>query len=249
MRPLLLVICLLVLVAGFPQESGMANFVFQFFAMPLFYQHNINRDTKLAIWRIEEPESFFLKKTSLDQDIPHAHKRLQHLAGRYLLPILFDDFPLQDIQIGESRKPFLQMNPYHFSISHCKDFAAAMVSRTQRVGVDVEISASRILAIGHKFLSQTENNLLISQQNLLVNGNEFQRKDWLTLLWSAKEAIFKWYGEGGINFIEHIQLKEIKAGAGDDWIGLSFIFKKGPTVPLVVNGKFFDNLSLAWVMS
>jgi phosphopantetheinyl transferase len=227
----------------------MANFVFQIFAMPLFYQHNINRDTKLAIWRMEEPESFFLKKTPLIQDITHPHKRLQHLAGRYLLPILFDDFPVQDILIGDSRKPFLRADRYHFSISHCKDFAAAIGSKTQRVGVDVEITALRILAIGHKFLSQAEFKLLTGKQSFAENGNPIQHADWLTLLWSAKEAIFKWHGQGGINFIEHIELKEIETGQPDDWIRLSFNFQKGTIVPLVVHGKFFNNLALAWVVS
>ena len=46
-------------------------------------------------------------------------KRLQHLAGRYLLYALFDDFPLEEIVIADTRKPFLENEKYHFSISHC----------------------------------------------------------------------------------------------------------------------------------
>ena len=96
--------------------------------MPLFYQHNINQDTKLGIWRIEEPESFFLEKVPLKRNVSHPYKRLQHLAGRYLLPILFEDFPLEEIRVADTRQPFLASEKYHFSISHCGEYAAAIVS-------------------------------------------------------------------------------------------------------------------------
>jgi phosphopantetheinyl transferase len=100
--------------------------------MPLFYQHNINELTKLGIWRIEEPESFYLEEVPLQRSITHPHKRLQHLAGRWMLKRLFPDFPYELIQIADTRKPYLANEAYHFSISHCGDFAAAIVSRDHR---------------------------------------------------------------------------------------------------------------------
>ena len=33
------------------------------------------------------------------REISHPHKRLQHLAGRYLLPQLFENFPLKLITL------------------------------------------------------------------------------------------------------------------------------------------------------
>ncbi|HXB29781.1 MAG TPA: hypothetical protein VNW49_08180, partial [Puia sp.] len=106
--------------------------------MPLFYQHNINESTKLAIWHITEDEDFFLLRVPLKRDVSHAQKRLQHLAGRYLLTELFPDFPLKEIMIADTRKPYLEYEQYHFSISHFGQYAAAIVSSTNRVGVDVE---------------------------------------------------------------------------------------------------------------
>ena len=73
--------------------------------MALFYQHNINESTKLGIWKIEEPEEFFLAEVPLNRAITHPHKRLQHLAGRYLLKYLFPDFPYTEIVIADTRKP------------------------------------------------------------------------------------------------------------------------------------------------
>ena len=69
-----------------------ANFAISFFLMPLFYQHNINESTKLAIWHITEEEEFFLRSVPLKRDVSHVQKRLQHLAGRYLLRELLPDF-------------------------------------------------------------------------------------------------------------------------------------------------------------
>ena len=84
--------------------------------MPLFYQKQVNEHTQLAIWEIMEPEQFFLKKITLEKEITHPHKRLQHLAGRYLLQFLEPLFPLQLLTISPSRKPVLTDNSFHFSI-------------------------------------------------------------------------------------------------------------------------------------
>ncbi|MGN6355248.1 MAG: 4'-phosphopantetheinyl transferase family protein, partial [Parafilimonas sp.] len=72
--------------------------------MPLFFQHTINETTQLGIWHIEEEEDFFLAKVPLQKSITHPHKRLQHLAGRYLLQYLFPDFPYAEILIADTKK-------------------------------------------------------------------------------------------------------------------------------------------------
>src|SRR5947209_20459434 len=119
--------------------------------MPIFFQHNIDESTRVAVWKIEEEESFF--NVPLQRNITNPHKRLQHLAGRYLLKFLFADFPLELIQIADTRKPFLQDELFHFSISHCSDFAAAIVSTRNRVGVDIEVVGDKIQKVQHKFVS------------------------------------------------------------------------------------------------
>ena len=127
--------------------------------MPLFLTKNINETTRLAIWKIEEPEQFFDLGIPLQSEIRHPHKRLQHLAGRYLLPLLFPDFPSHEIEIADTRKPFLATEQYHFSISHCDDFAAAIVSSQYRVGIDVETITQKVQLIKHKFLHQDEQEI------------------------------------------------------------------------------------------
>jgi len=121
--------------------------------MPLVYQQNINSSTKLGIWHIIEEESFFLAEVPLQREITHPHKRLQHLAGRMLLRTLFPDFPYDLIRIADTRKPYLENESYHFSISHCGDYAAVIVSKDHRVGIDIERINEKVERIQHKFLN------------------------------------------------------------------------------------------------
>ncbi len=120
--------------------------------MPLVYQQNINAVTKMGVWHIAETEDFF-KAVPLQKEITHPHKRLQHLAGRFLLKDLYPDFPLSLIKIADTRKPFLEDEAYHFSISHCRDYAAVLISKALRAGVDIEMVNEKIDRIIHKFLT------------------------------------------------------------------------------------------------
>ena len=119
--------------------------------MPLVYQQNINAVTKIAVWHITEDEDFFLASVPVQREIRHWHKRLQHLAGRLLLKEMYPDFPVKLIRIADTKKPFLENEPFHFSISHCGDYAAAMVSKSARVGVDVELLNEKIELISDHY--------------------------------------------------------------------------------------------------
>ena len=241
--------------------------------MPLFYQQNINATTRLAIWKIEESEIYFSDTIPLQREITHPHKRLQHLAGRYLLRFLFPSFPYSDIQIAATKKPFLTNEQFHFSISHCADYAAAIVSSTHRVGIDIEVPTEKVLRIAHKFLSEKEianfqfqisnlgynqpNNPIPQSTNKLINTipqypnkpiNQLTNKlinpiPQLTLLWSAKEAIFKWWGNGEVDFSEMIQLDNFELETRGSF-NASF-----QQTALQMHYEMFDKLCLAWVIT
>ena len=298
--------------------------------MPLFYQHNINEYEKLGIWKIEEEQDFFLSSVPLHRDISHMHKRLQHLAGRYLLQYLFPDFPYELIEIADTRKPFLNNEAYHFSISHCGDYAAAIVSKYNRVGVDIEFVTDSIQRVQHKFLGDDEKKWLFAnleseleprmekgrkdikategdtslepanKEGLMLNisdaAHEFQKPEaerftlqiqepigeknttgnegltldiknpheekintytdaadqklqLLTLCWSAKEAVYKWYGNGGVDFKKHIQLKQPLRFKESQWIDSNFLFDREAPVLLNLHSRFFDTLVLTYVVS
>jgi phosphopantetheinyl transferase (holo-ACP synthase) len=210
--------------------------------MPLFYQHNINAFTKLAVWHITENEDFFIRRVPLKRDVSHAQKRLQHLAGRYLLTELFPDFPLKEILIADTKKPYLSGERYHFSISHFGQYAAAIVSTANRVGVDVEKTGPVVEKIRNKFLSEKES--IIAFDGIEKSGHRLRQ---LTLLWSAKESIFKWYSLGQVNFREHIRWTEPYFIRTGDMGEMRFEFRKEGSILLSVYYKIFDDLVLTFV--
>lgn len=207
--------------------------------MPLVYQQNINACTKLGVWHISEAESYFSERIRIQQNITHPHKRLQHLAGRLILTELFVDFPVNQIQIADSRKPYLPNDDFQFSISHCGDYAAAIVSRKNRVGVDIEIPQLKIEKIRHKFLSESE--------QFLLQQHPYAFLDSLTMAWSVKEAVFKWFAKGKVDFKEHIQIEEITLD--DNQFEVTCSFRKEEMVPLKVNGIFFNGNCLSWLVT
>lgn len=209
--------------------------------MPLFYQHNINQHTKLAVWKISEPEIFFLEKVSIQKEITHRHKRLQHLAGRYLLRILYPQFPIELIETAESKKPFLPNQNLHFSISHCGDFAAAIISKDKLVGIDVELAFAKIENIKNKFLSPAELEV-VARAGLRLNMKNYVL---LTLFWSVKETIFKWYGKGKIDFKKNMIIQNFSFKNDEGFVEAHF--EKGQPVLMKINFKFFENLCLTWV--
>ncbi len=211
--------------------------------MPVFFQQQINENTRLGVWKIEETEEFFKGTVPQHGDVTHQHKRFQHLAGRFLLQFLFPDFPNHLIQIADTRKPYLPEEEYQFSISHCGDYAAAIVSTIHRVGIDIEMPVPKIQKIAGKFLREEEFSIFNIQRSMF--NNPFPASySLLTVLWSAKESIFKWYGDGGVNFRQHIHL--LKQHEGNETIDC-FFSKNG--AGLKIHYHEFEGLVLAWVLS
>ena len=230
--------------------------------MPIFFQHQINESTRLGIWKIEETEEFFLSNVPVQSEVTHPLKRLQHLAGRFLLQFLCPGFPYELIRIADTHKPYLPNEQYHFSISHCGDYAAAIVSSDQRVGVDIEITSEKAEKIKDKFLTQNE-QLIFSftppsvadrvppsalavaqglpgaQRDPIATGSHLT-----TLLWSAKESVYKWFGDGGVDFRKHIQLEGIHET--DETILCHFTKTNRQ---LIIYYRNLDHLMLTWIVS
>lgn len=155
------------------------------------------RRTKIGIWHLEEPETFFASGTRISCHITHPHKRLQHLAARYMLKALEPEFPLSEIALAPSGKPYLPADDMYFSLAHSRDYAVAITSRKYAVGIDVEEISPKIERVATKFLNPAELGFL----------DRDRQREQLTVCWSAKEAVYKWYGAGGIDFRQHMHLQ------------------------------------------
>ena len=212
--------------------------------MPLVYQQNINETTKLGVWHITEKEIFFITQVPLQRQISHPKKRLQHLAGRLLLKELYPGFPYNLIRIADTRKPFLENDAYHFSISHCGHYAAVIVSKKDRVGVDIEFFSAKVENLKDKFLSITEQETFAAINNYQFSIVNFQL---LTMAWSIKEAIYKWYGHGGLDFKEHIHIEKISMTRKEGIAECRFLKQKDILLP--VHFIFFNDNCLSWLFN
>ena len=203
--------------------------------MPLVYQQNINAVTKIGVWHITEGEDYFLQQVPLQREITHWHKRLQHLAGRLLLKELYPAFPVELVQIAGTKKPFLQNEPFHFSISHCGDYAAVVVSKEYRVGVDVELKSNKIEKIIPKFLT-AEECFLMPRGSITETA---------TLFWSVKETIYKWNSRAGVDFKKHIAIISVTGDATEGIVHCVF----NNAIKLDVHFLHFNDNYLTWVVT
>jgi phosphopantetheinyl transferase len=165
--------------------------------MPLYKEWSPDGHSLAAIWHIEEEESFFQIPTGLNPDIKHPRRRIEHLAGRYLLQYLKVDFPLHHIVADEHDKPRLPENRYFFSISHSHPYVAALISDREECGIDIQVWHKRIETITHMFLSEGEQQTCMSDPRLI------------TLAWSIKEAVYKWNGRRGADFIRDLPIQAL----------------------------------------
>jgi phosphopantetheinyl transferase len=213
--------------------------------MPIFFQQDIDEHTRIAVWKIEEDEAYFLQFVPLQRSIRHPHKRLQHLAGRFLLTHLFPSFPINLIQLADTRKPYLPDEAFHFSISHCGDYAAAIVSSRLRVGVDIEEVTGKIGRIAGKFLHDSEREAISRHMTSYSDGKTDIRNDLLTLVWSGKEAMFKWWGSGGIDFSEMLIVSPPGTWGEGQFPGL--FLKEPHRLEMDIHFTRLGSVYLAWV--
>ena len=167
--------------------------------MPLYQSIAFNSNTQILIWEITESYDQLLQEVSLNEKSAlrlQGMKSEMHQRGflsvRKLLQLAgFTDF---DLYYDEMGKPHLH-HQKHISITHSHQFAAIIISNVA-VGIDIELQRPKISTIANKFCD-SEFHFLDPEKN-----EDYIRK--LTVIWGAKEAIFKIQNEKGISFKNHI---------------------------------------------
>ncbi len=191
--------------------------------MPLYKEWNIGDHALAAIWKIEEPESFFAEHTGLEPDIKNEKRRIEHMAGRYLLKHLQHDFPILCIDKDEHDKPRIANNEYYFSISHSWPWVAVVIDPRNEAGIDIQTWHPNISRIQHKFLSADEQELFGNDEKLL------------TVAWCAKEAAYKWNGRRAVDFIEHLPIANFFKMDGKSEIAIYFKLSEIPKMIFTEN--------------
>jgi len=175
--------------------------------MPIVFNKNIDEQTILAVWKIEETEAELIAGLQLKQHeldiiatLSNGKRALHWLSTRLLLRTMLNTADYIDCQMDDHGKPYLVNSDTHISLSHSYDYAAVLISKSKQVGVDIELIKMKIKSIKHKFLSNVE----LAQKQIGDNTNG------LYVAWCAKEAIYKWHGKKGLEFKQHIHIKPFK---------------------------------------
>lgn len=175
--------------------------------MPVVFSKKIDDQTILGVWKIEETEAQLLAGLQLKQhelevieSLGNTKRALHWLSTRVLLRTMLNTADYIDCKMDDHGKPYLVNSDTHISLSHSYDYAAVIIGKEQKVGVDIELIKMKIKSIKHKFLSDVE----LAQKQIGDNTNG------LYVCWCAKEAIYKWHGKKGLEFKRDIHIKPFK---------------------------------------
>jgi len=125
----------------------------------------------------------------------HLHQRA-FMSIRQLLGQL--GYVDHDMYYDDFGKPHLK-NGNFISITHSYEFTAIIISENIAVGIDIEKQRDKILKIAPKFTP-------LKEYRTLANDDAVMRK--LTIVWGAKESLYKIYGVKGLSFLQHIHVKD-----------------------------------------
>jgi len=188
--------------------------------MPLFKTINLSRiggnSTQILVWQVTESYTELLEQVvlndsnrmRLDGMKSEMHQRAFLSVRKLLQETGHTDL---DLYYDEYGKPHLH-GEKHISITHSHNFAAIIVS-DETVGIDIELQRNKITRIADKFCDS-------EFQFLDRDSEEYIRK--LTVIWGAKEAIFKIRNEKGISFKDHILVQSFKLDAKQNNAKLHF---------------------------
>ncbi len=186
------------------------------------------------MWRIDEPIGFF-KEALLKENFPvedgnsikNEEKAIQWFASRYLLQTVF---PMA-IPLQKKPKPILYNGP-NVSFSHSENMVGLMLSN-HPAGLDIQVFNEKLIRIRSKFTEGNESAIVNAPSNLAA----------LSLLWSIKEAVFKYYETDlpfkSIRLLSHDSVENIAKVE---------VLRKGKLSYHTLLADFIDELSLAYIL-
>ncbi|MCG9912519.1 MAG: 4'-phosphopantetheinyl transferase superfamily protein [Flavobacteriales bacterium] len=136
------------------------------------------------------------------------NKREKEKAGQDML--LKKMYPEENTERSylESGKPYFLNKSSELSLSHCENAIACQVSENIPCGVDVQHYKPKITRLADKYLNTEELNWVKQIQD------EQEKIKTLTAMWSCKEALYKMYGKGFIDYINLFTLHPFTAENG-----------------------------------
>lgn len=211
--------------------------------MPLIYFNEVERGTRLGVWKIEEPNDFFLSQlelTAFDRNEIAKYslpiKLREWLSSRFVLKLMANKDEPIELHKDEFDKPHIVNFKLNCSISHCPGYAAAFISDRYRLGIDIEGLHEKVNRIAARFMSRKE----------LSNVADETRIEQFVIHWSAKESLYKLYGRKRLDFKENLIIHPFKyEGKGQ----IETSLRRGDfKVDLNLNYQTIDRTVLTWVV-
>lgn len=109
-------------------------------------------------------------------EIKSEQKKKEYTAVRWMKTNLFGSDPIRYLEDGS---PTIDDSSF-ISISHTTKYACLGVSKTHKIGIDIEEIREKVVQVQHKFCNENE-------ATLFNTSNNFD----MTLLWSLKESLYK----------------------------------------------------------
>lgn len=167
--------------------------------MALVKHENIDEVTEVGVWRLEEGEHWYLEQLNLtEEELSEINaylpkKREEWLASRWLLHEMSGREVRGKVLKDAFGKPHLEHSEWTISLSHSVDCAAVLAS-ANACGVDIQRLENRILRMAPRFMSAVE----------LRNVDTAIDVEKIHVYWGAKEALFKLYSEGNVDFRQNL---------------------------------------------
>ncbi|MFH1320677.1 MAG: 4'-phosphopantetheinyl transferase superfamily protein [Bacteroidota bacterium] len=172
--------------------------------MGIYLKKNIEKDTILGLWKIEETIDWCISRLQLNENdlkilnwYNSKHRRLQRLITQLLLQNMLNHKTKVEIKYDKNGKPSLPDFPYEISISHSKIFVAILISKTYNIGIDIEQINPKVERISEKFINSYE----LKQFSAGLNKENIEQ---MHVIWGAKESLYKLYGKRNLNFKENL---------------------------------------------
>lgn len=183
--------------------------------MGILVKKHLNGDCILGIWDIEEDFDALFSMVNLTpvetetlNGFQSYQRKLEWLSVRVLINNVLD----KDCRIvyNEDRKPFLADCSHNISISHSKNLTSVLVSKSKRVGIDLEYMSHQIHNIRHKFINENE----------YISDDPQKERTHLYIHWCAKEALYKICDKQDINFKQNLIIDRFEVGNDGSLRGL-----------------------------
>ncbi|NOR28102.1 MAG: 4'-phosphopantetheinyl transferase superfamily protein [Lutibacter sp.] len=206
--------------------------------MPLYKTINPNTYTSIFVWKIDESldelsQDIALNdrsKSRLSSMKSELHQR-GFLSVRHLLKEAgYTDF---DLYYTANGKPHLK-DKKHISITHSFNFSAIIISDVE-VGIDVEKNREKIKIIQHKFIN--------FERGFIHQDDDYIEQ--LTVIWGAKESLYKIYPHGGLTFKNDIDINSFQIA---DKKTTGYIKVKGWDKVYTIQFEQLENFTLVYAL-